>query len=423
MLSQRRSYSTDFKLAVSLNIVSQQIISSLPRRTIANFRTYDFNKLFGISYSKDKLDVAKLVVNSNSLYNFNKAVLYIKNTIINIYSIFIPDFIKLIKKHNIRNKIVSVIKRTKDIIGFDRVLRYFHISKNTFYNWINLKNCNDSPISKCFKQHPNQLTKTETNKIKEVFQNPITKYWPIISIYYYALRNNIISISERTFYKYAFILGLSRPIPANRRKKHCIGIRTNAPNKLWHADVTIFRTTDNTKNYIYIIMDNNSRKILNFKVSLTLSAQTSFDCLKEAYEKYIIPLPDKQNVQLMVDGGTEINNNQVDSYITQKEISIEKVIAQQTTHFSNSMIEAFNKIVKYNYLFKTEIPDHEALVKYLNEYIPNYNDRYHVSLDGLSPNEAYSGVTLDKSKIKDQLSKARELRLQENRRNLCSTHQ
>jgi len=212
-------------------------------------------------------------------------------------------------------------------------------------------------------------------------------------------------------------------MPPNRRKKHTLGIRTNAPNKLWHADVTIFRTVDNTKNYIYIIMDNNSRKILNFKVSLALSAQTSFDCLKEAYEKYIIPLPDKPNVQLMVDGGVEINNNIVDCYITQKEISIQKIIAQQDVAFSNSMIEAFNKIVKYNYLFKTDIPDHEALVKYLNEYIPNYNDRYHVSLDGLSPNEAYSGVILDKSKIKDQLSKARELRLLENRRNLCSTHQ
>jgi len=176
MSSLRRTYSTDFKLAVTLNIVSLSIISSLPRRTIANFKNYDFNKLFGISYSKDKLDVAKSVVTSNSLYNFNKAILYIKNTIINIYSIFIPDFIKIIKKHTIRNKIVSVIKRTKDIIGFDRVLRYFHISKNTFYNWLNLKKCNDSPISKCFKQHSNQLTKTETNKIKEVFQNPITKY-------------------------------------------------------------------------------------------------------------------------------------------------------------------------------------------------------------------------------------------------------
>jgi len=419
---QRRSYSTDFKLAVNLNIVSKSIVSSLPRRSIANFKYYDFNKLFGLSYSKDKLEVAKSVISSKTLYQFNKAVLYIKNTLINIYSIFMPDFIKLIKKHNIRNKVISVIKRTGDIIGFNRVLKYFHISRNTFYNWSNSKKCSDSIISRCFKQHPSQLTKTETNKIKEVFQTPITKFWPVISIYYYALRNNIISIGERTFYKYSAILGLSRPMPQHCRKKHTTGIRATAPNKLLHADVTIFRTLDNIKNYIYIIMDNFSRKILNFKVSLTLSAQTSFNCLKETYEKYILPLTDKQTVQLMVDGGIEINNNTVDSYIAQKEISIEKIIAQQDVSFSNSMIEAVNKIVKYNYLFKTEIPDHEALVTYLNEYIPNYNARYHVSLDGLSPDEAYSGIALDKDKIKDQLSKAKQLRLLENRKNLCQTH-
>ncbi len=146
---QRRSYSTDFKLAVNLNLVSTQIIKSIPRRSIADFKHYDFNKLFGLSYSKDKLEVAKSVISSKSLYHFNKAVLYIKNTLINIYSIFMPDFIKLIKKHSIRNKVISVIKRTKDIIGFDRVLKYFHISKNTFYNWSNFKKCPAMSKNKC----------------------------------------------------------------------------------------------------------------------------------------------------------------------------------------------------------------------------------------------------------------------------------
>ena len=65
------------------------------------------------------------------------------------------------------------------------------------------------------------------------------------------------------------------------------------------------------------------------------------------------------------------------------------------------MIEAVNKIMKYNYLFREKIPDFESCSKYLEKFIPDYNDRPHFSLQGLTPNEAHSGVNLNLQEISE----------------------
>lgn len=65
-------------------------------------------------------------------------------------------------------------------------------------------------------------------------------------------------------------------------------------------------------------------------------------------------------------------------------------------HYSNSIIEAFNKILKYNYLYKMDIKDKVQLEKMIKWIIEDYNNRPHVSLDGLSPNEKYLNPKPDK---------------------------
>jgi putative transposase len=419
----KRTYSTEFKLAVFLNLVSKDIISNIPRRSFYNFKKYNYDKIYGLQYSHEKLDVAHQIINSNTLYKFNKAVLYIKNTIINIYSASIPDFKSLLKTDLVKQKVVSTINRVKNFFDLSKACRYFNISVKTFHNWSKNNNCIDSVFSKCFKRHPSQLTVKEVNQIKDVLTDPVTKLWPLVSSYYYGLRNKIISMRLRTFYKYANILGLSRLKVPHRRKKHDIGIRASRPNELWHSDLTIHRTQDNVKVFIYIVMDNFSRKILAWKASVKYSAKTTLDCLKEAYEKYILPIPGKPDVKLMVDGGSEVNNSIVDGYLTYEAVSVHKIVAQQDVLFSNSMIEAVNKIIKYNYLFRTDIPDFDSCNRYLSEFIPNYNDRYHCSLGGLSPNEAYSGIIIDKKQIDYQIISARTRRIIENRKYRCPVHQ
>ena len=70
------------------------------------------------------------------------------------------------------------------------------------------------------------------------------------------------------------------------------------------------------------------------------------DLLKEAISQFT-----PKNAQLIADGGSENNNIYVDELLTKNPNTLTKLIAQKDISFSNSMVEAINKILKYNYLF------------------------------------------------------------------------
>ena len=223
------------------------------------------------------------------------------------------------------------------------------------------------------------------------------KGWPLVSIAHYARRNNLLNISIHTWYKYSKLIGISKSLPRCFKKQRT-GVRALYPHQFWHADVTIFRTLDNTKAYIYLVVDNFSRAILSWRVSLKLSAGTRLDTIREAYERYICSdINDSSpDVRLIVDGGSENNNSIVDEYINSPVISIKKIIAQRDIIFSNSMVEAVNKIVKYRSLFLENIPDIHALQRHLEKFVPVYNDiRPHCSLKGLTPSEVLEGLRPD----------------------------
>lgn len=78
-------------------------------------------------------------------------------------------------------------------------------------------------------------------------------------------------------------------------------------------------------------------------------------------------------------------------------MTIKKLIARVDVTFSNSMIEAVNKILKYRYLFRTSIPDLERLQDAVSSAVNDYNARPHYALRCLTPDEAYRGETFDEA--------------------------
>ena len=73
-----------------------------------------------------------------------------------------------------------------------------------------------------------------------------------------------------------------------------------------------------------------------------------------------------------------------------------KLIAQKDIHFSNNMIEAFNKTLKYRHLFPNNIATFEGLEKHLVKCIPEYNNiRPHWAHKYLTPAQVYFGKTID----------------------------
>ncbi|MBA7710079.1 hypothetical protein ES703_119009 [subsurface metagenome] len=167
-------------------------------------------------------------------------------------------------------------------------------------------------------------------------------------------------------------------------------------------------------------MDNFSRYILNWKASLKLSAEIFVQNLKEAYYKCIVPLFQNKPVELIVDGGSENNNETVDRFISDDiDNAIRKLVAQRDILFSNSMVEAVNKILKYRFLFQKEIPNFQSTVKHLKEFIPIYNQRPHTALSGRTPEEVLKGIELNKEEYTMHFNEARMKRIEENRRIWC----
>ena len=172
-----------------------------------------------------------------------------------------------------------------------------------------------------------------------------------------------------------------------------------------HADVSIFRLLDNTKAYIYLIVDNYSRKILGWKVSKYYRSSIMFENLKEVYEKYKLeqlhPFCD-----LLVDDGVE-NKGAVDEGIINEPLFINKLIAQKDIIFSNSMIEAINKRLKYDFLYTREYTDINELQRNFENVIETMNNLPRAVLFGLSSDEVFDGAIPNKYLYSPQMYNAK----------------
>ena len=162
-----------------------------------------------------------------------------------------------------------------------------------------------------------------------------------------------------------------------------------------HADITTLKTLDNKRHYIYLLIDNFSRRVLSYEIRDRVSGLVTAKTIYEAYNAALNIESQAIDVKLIVDGGPENNNIHVDGFINQSSINIEKLVALRDIDKSNSMIEALNKTLKYHYIFPTKPKDITQLKRTINYFIEDYNfNRPHGSLNGLNPDEAYNGVQL-----------------------------
>ena len=92
-------------------------------------------------------------------------------------------------------------------------------------------------------------------------------------------------------------------------------------------DVTYYKTIDNIQYYIYTIVDNFSRKIIAYDVSKKLSASIRLKSLKRAIKKEFKITVGNPNIDLIVDGGSENNNQTIHEFIKNQQVQITKKIA------------------------------------------------------------------------------------------------
>ncbi|MBI9064936.1 MAG: transposase [Marinilabiliaceae bacterium] len=139
--------------------------------------------------------------------------------------------------------------------------------------------------------------------------------------------------------------------------------------------------------------------------------------IRDGYQNFSAQTKD---VQLMIDDGPENNNKEMDSYTSSDGINIQKLIGMKDIPQSNSLIEAQNKLLKYQYLFKHQYENINQLRNLLNWVIEDYNNiRPHHALKGLTPSEAYTGKTTDEKELRLKMKQAKQNRITQNTKISC----
>ena len=172
-----------------------------------------------------------------------------------------------------------------------------------------------------------------------------------------------------------------------------------------HVDASILKLLDGTKVYIHPVIDNLSRKVLAWRVAERLEPATTRSILLEALEN--ADLHDYQP-KVVVDSGVENINREVDGLISSELIT--RILALVQVDFSNSIVEAFWRSAKYQWLYLNELRTISDVRRLVTFFVEQHNSVPHSSFKGQTPDEVYGGTGDD---VVAELAKARAKALQE----------
>jgi transposase InsO family protein len=319
---------------------------------------------------------------------------------------------QLLKLH--ATKIITSIEKMKSLANVNVVTacKYYGISKDWYYKEKAKIVCSISPFQKCYRQHPNQLTVKEISVIENLATDTANYGKRKVTLYYHALRNNLIFCGKSTFNKYATALGYIKPT----RFKYPIkkGLRASRVFEWLHVDITKVHTLENGIQKVAFVKDNYSKAILHYS-STSGKAGSEFirNLFAETFEKYNL-LNAIKPINILSDGGSE-NKGELLSWINniQAPPMVTKITAQTKDFpFSNSMSESTHSIYKTEFLHgkyslteKTHLKDLDRFVDYNNHH------RYPTDLFGLTTMEVVAGKIPDKNHFKERIQNARKNRV------------
>jgi len=175
--------------------------------------------------------------------------------------------------------------------------------------------------------------------------------------------------SKHQFYKYPNLISNKVPTRAEQ---------------LWVSDITYIKT-DKGHNYLALVTDAYSKKIMGYKLDNHMKTSLCTDALKMAIKnrKY----PDKKLIHHS-DRGFQYCNP---SYTEFAELNgIIMSMTEKYDPYENALAERINRTMKYEYAMKQTIKNTALAKKMIKKAVYIYNNlRPHLSLDMLTPNKVH----------------------------------
>jgi transposase InsO family protein len=316
---------------------------------------------------------------------------------------------------------LRAIERACRHLPLTSVLSIIGLSATRYHTWTRAmhNNCPLDDQSSCPKTHPTQLLPADLQTMRDLATSPEYRHVPTGRLAILAQRLGKVFASSATWCREVRDRGWRRPRIRMHPANPTTGIRADKPNEMWHVDVTVIRLLNGTKVYLQGIIDNYSRRILAWRLTEKIEPAATATLLIKAFQSSISPATKDNPQALMIDGGIENINTAVNLLCEQG--ILKTILAQTDIHFSNSMIEAFWRALKHQWLFLNNLNSIEDVRRLTEFYITEYNVTLpHSAFNGQTPDEMYFGTGNHiAQQIEAGKQKAREERLEANRATDC----
>ena len=313
-------------------------------------------------------------------------------------------------------RILRAVDRARGCIPLRALLRVLGLSPSRFHAWRRQDACALDDQSACPRTSPHRLTRADVLAIEEMVTSPDYRHVPTGTLAVLAQRLGRVWASPSTWYRLVRQYGWRRPRLRVHPAKPKIGLRTTRADEMWHLDTTVIRLLDGTRTYLHAVIDNFSRRILAWRVADTCAPVNSvavlLDASRGAASAETPPV-------VLADGGVENVNAQVDALITTG--VLRRVLAFTDLQFSNSMIEAWWRSLKHQWLFLHSLDSVATVRRLVAFYVEEHNRVLpHSACRGQTPDEMYFGTgEAVPADLTARAAAARRARVEANRMATC----
>lgn len=301
----KRTYHPLIPLFYVKGLLDHKVVTEIPKRTLQHWnkqkeKQYDLQHI--VHPFLDELEDIQKILQQRQLRKTMKFILYLSNGYQKVLN-QIHSSKKIVGQN--AEFIVNSINKIVEISGITvkRACQFYGVSSDWYYREKRKINCPINIFKSCFKRHPNQLTLKETMAIQKLVTTPENFGKPIITLYYFALRNHIVSCAKTTFYKYVNFFGYQKPkkpkIPPRK------GVIASRVFEWLHVDITLVPTLHDGMQKVAFVKDNFSKAILHY-ASVSKNADSKFitQLFKETFAKFNLYDATKPNT-ILTDGGSE----------------------------------------------------------------------------------------------------------------------
>jgi len=317
---------------------------------------------------------------------------------------------------NEKRSLLRVIDRARSALPLRSVLRVVRLSPSRYHHWKREDECALDDRPSCPRVCSHQLTVAEIDAIHDLATSHEYRHVPTGTLALLAQRLGKVFASPSTWYRLIRDHKWRRPRQRIHPAKPKIGIRASRPNEIWHIDTTLIRLLDGSRAYLHAVIDNFSRRILARKVTPSFDAGATAEILLTASNGRDHGVP-----TVLADGGTENFNGPVDELIHSG--LLKRLLARTEITYSNSMIEAWWRVLKHQWLYLNTLDTVRAVENLVAFYVKEHNSRLpHSAFHGQTPDEMYFKIG---DSIPEELQaarqKARQGRAEANRKQECES--